>query len=165
MIKLNYQTYNFAHGECGIKFFDWEEFSFILGFLSNINHYRNFGQTGIMDNSISVYTENNHRSGANGPEGRIFYSGQPSQISLLSALDRAKTRGTSSETFRINCSEYINCLIHDFNFTTNDNQAYTQYHYPGDVENIKRILFETISQNPNVEITSCDMKFNEGFSL
>ena len=41
MVKLDYRTNNPRWGWRGIKFEDWESFSFTVGYLSNLDHYNN----------------------------------------------------------------------------------------------------------------------------
>lgn len=48
MVKLDYRTNNPRWGLRGMKFENWESYSFTLGYLSNPNHYNNkhpYGQT------------------------------------------------------------------------------------------------------------------------
>jgi len=41
MVKLDYRTNNPRWGLRGMKFENWESYSFTLGYLSNPNHYNN----------------------------------------------------------------------------------------------------------------------------
>ena len=41
MVKLDYRTNNPRGGLRGMKFENWESYSFTLGYLSNPNHYNN----------------------------------------------------------------------------------------------------------------------------
>ena len=60
---LNYKTNNPRWGLSRIEFQSWTRYSFILGYLSNPEHYRNLNQNSLRAN-VSVHIERNDRQGA-----------------------------------------------------------------------------------------------------
>lgn len=121
MIQLNYQTNNGRWGWAGIKYSNWVNYAFSLGFLANINHYRN--GTGEL---IEVHIEHNEKQCAWGKEGRIHYYG--SEFFLASNLpdwNRCKSAGNGSITCRVNSNSYIYSLIEDYDFIVYSYEGYT----------------------------------------
>ena len=68
MITLNYKTRNPRWGLSGIEFQNWENYSFVLGYLSNLEHYINFNKRSSRA-YISVHIEINDRQGDWNKEG------------------------------------------------------------------------------------------------
>ena len=49
MVVLDYQTNNPRWGWSGIEYSSWENYAFCLGYLSNIDHYKNKNNMGLID--------------------------------------------------------------------------------------------------------------------
>lgn len=116
MIKLNYQTYNNAHGLSGIKFDSWDDYALVLGFLSNIEHHgrEKFNE---LNNVVNVVIERNDLQGAWKKEGRIQYYGDITLLrDELPQLYRHKSKGNGNITCRINSNGYMRHLVNDYNF-------------------------------------------------
>lgn len=111
MIQLDYQTYNRRWGLSGMRFSNWENYAFALGYLANINHYRCNGGL------IEVKIEQNDLQGADAKEGRIhFYGYQNYLASVLPDWDNCSSAGNGSITCRMNSNDYIYSLVDDYNF-------------------------------------------------
>lgn len=121
MIKLDYQTNNRRWGWSGMEYSTWENYAFALGFLANINHYRNGN-----GNLIEVHVELNDLQGADAKEGRIQYYGTIDYLqNNLPDWNRCRSAGNGSITCRINSNGYIDSLIQDYGFVVRTYAGYT----------------------------------------
>jgi hypothetical protein len=128
MIQLDYQTNNPRWGWSGIWFNTWEGYALTLGFLANINHYRNysFSTSGPWDSIIELHVEGNNIQGAWGKEGRIQYYGTDNAIKTeFVELYNVKSAGNSGITWRFNSNDYMYSLVYDYNFIVKTFQGYT----------------------------------------
>ena len=163
MILLDYQTNNPRWGRSGMKFSDWGSFSLSLGFLSNIQHYKDKG-----NGTISVHVEEN--KGAWNSEGRIHYYGRINDLELyLPDLYTHSSAGNNSITCRINSNGYIYSLIYDFGFTPITYSGYTtaDVYPPSDNKNVVRNKLQShlASQLSPEDIQNCLMLFDNGYSM
>lgn len=116
MITLNYKTNNPRWGLSGIEFQNWESYSFILGYLSNPEHYRNLNKNSLRAN-VSVHIEKNDRQGAWDKEGRIhYYDSLDSLEYYFYDLYLCRSAGVGNIVARINSNGYILSLINDYEF-------------------------------------------------
>lgn len=113
MILLDYRTDNARWGLSGVVYKSWEGYAFSLGYLANINHYRNASPRGIVD----LHIERNDEQGAWDKEGRIHYYGTDSYLkTTFSDWNQCKSKGVNNITYRINSNEYMYSLIYDYGF-------------------------------------------------
>ncbi|MBP3277027.1 hypothetical protein [Kandleria sp.] len=113
MIKLDYQTNNPRWGWSGIKYSSWEKYAFCLGYLTNIQHYRNNSDSGLID----LHVEGNHIQGAWGKEGRIHYYGDLKFLkNNFPDWDANRSAGNASVTCRMNSNDYMYSLVTDYGF-------------------------------------------------
>lgn len=85
-----------------VSFRDLNEFYFALGFLSN-------------SKNAEIRWENNEEQGAWGSEGRIHCLVPESQFPQFFRF----TAGRGSVYARINCNDYVGCLVQEHNFSYN----------------------------------------------
>lgn len=172
MIKLDYQTDNPRWGWSGMEFSDWNSFSLIIGFLSNIQHFKGYG-TGLSlwNNSISVHIERNDKQGAWNKEGRIhYYKNYGDLAAYLCDLKVHSSSGNTGITCRINSNGYILSLINDFQFIV---RTYTGYSTadifpPNDAVIAVKSILENALVNQELsqqEIQSCLVQFDAGFHM
>lgn len=120
MIQLDYQTYNPRWGWSGIVYSNWECYAFALGYLANLQHYRNAGGL------VEVHIEQNDEQGAWGREGRIHYYGLDIYLeNNFPDWYRCKSAGNGSISCRINSNSYIYSLAEDYGFAVKTYQGYT----------------------------------------
>lgn len=113
MITLDYRTDNNRWGISGIKYHSWERYVFSLGYLANVEHYRNLTGDGIID----LHIERNDVQGAWGKEGRIHLYGTESYLKeRFPDWYNCKSAGVGNITYRINSNEQMYSLVHDYNF-------------------------------------------------
>lgn len=146
MIKLDYQTNNRRWGWSGMKYSNWENYAFALGFLANIGHYRNGS-----GDLIEVHVEQNNEQGAWGKEGRIHYYGSEYFLSSnLPDWNACKSAGNGSITCRMNSNDYIYSLVADYDFVVRSYRGYTTADiFPPQVDAINHVwrrLFAYLQQ-------------------
>lgn len=125
MVKLDYRTNNPRWGLRGMKFENWESYSFTLGYLSNPNHYNNKHPYAHNAN-ISIHIEGNNEQGAWDKEGRIHYYGSNSSLrDTFDDLYACSSAGTGRIKRRINSNGYILSLINDYDFEVQTYVGYT----------------------------------------
>lgn len=100
-----------------LNFFDEHAFFYVLGFLSR------------SENETSLVWENNKECGAWENESRIHIFGNKNK--LPEPLKSAVTKGVGNITCRINCNEYFNYLVSNFQLHERKHQY---------IENIEAIL-------------------------
>ncbi len=168
MICLDYQTYNARWGLRGMKFQNWQSFSFTLGYLSNIAHYTNV-QPAYKNASISIHIEGNNEQGAWEKEGRIHYYGD---INVLKAifvdLYDHSSAGTRNITRRINSNGYILSLIYDFGFEIVTYTGYTTADvFPADPKSIRDCLQNHLlgERMTITQINDCLQWFDKGYEM
>ena len=168
MVKLDYRTNNPRWGLKGMKFENWESYSFTLGYLSNLSHYDNKHPYNRNAN-ISVHIEGNDEQGAWNKEGRIHYYG--TEISLQTTfadLYDCSSAGTGRITKRINSNGYILSLINDYDFQVQTYIGYTTADvFPPDAEVVKNHLRRHLMNKrlTNTQIDACVNSFINGYNL
>lgn len=172
MVKLDYRAHNPRWGYRGLFFENWENFSLILGFLSNADHYLEADANTNFSNSIQILIEQNNRQGAWGKEGRILYY---KSIDLLQQnlpdLYNVKTNGVGDITCRINSSEYVRDLLNCFNFQLQGplpNRTTMFVLPPNDAFNVVQNSLRRILINNNIPeetINNCAVAFANGWNL
>lgn len=167
MIELDFTTDNPRWGKSGILFFDIEEYSKTLGFLSNLRHYKGYreGKTDF-DESISIHIEGNYIDGAWAKECRIHCYRSPDDFKTeLNIFDRASSLGVGNIMFRINSNTYINHLIDEYGFNVENSGSYISTVYPQEYSDILDLFLQKINDYSNVEIERFIKQFNYGFNL
>lgn len=164
MIALDYQTNNPRWGWSGICYSSWENYSFALGYLSNIRHYHNkyTGGTALVD----VHFEGNDLQGAWGKEGRIHYYGNDSFLrNNFPDWFLCKSAGVGRITHRMDSNDYIYSLIYDYGFKVVKYNGYTTRDiFPPD--NIDAVIDTLIHHLPHdVSVDDIIAAFNNGFNL
>ncbi len=169
MISLNYTTYNNRWGTCGISFMNIQEYAKVLGFLSNIEHYKNtqLANKNYFSNSIKVCIEENNKDGAYKEEYRIYYYKDESLLSMqLPNLYSAKSAGIGSATCRINSELYIKHLINDFNFNFSTTGYIKDVFPPNDIDILSKLIIYMLQDGySGFDIISSGISFINGFNL
>lgn len=167
MIELDFTTDNPRWGKSGILFFDIEEYSKTLGFLSNLRHYKGYGESKIyFDESISIHIEGNYIDGAWAKECRIHcYRSRDDFKTELNIFDRASSSGVGNIAFRINSNTYINHLIDEYGFNVENSGNYISTVYPQEYSDIFDLFLQKINGYSNVEIERFIKQFKYGFNL
>lgn len=168
MVKLDYRTNNPRWGWKGVKFDNWESYSFTLGYLSNLAHYDN-QHPYARNANISVHIEGNNEQGAWDKEGRIHYYGTERSLqATFSDLYACSSAGTGRITKRINSNGYILSLINDYDFRVQTYIGYTTADvFPPDVEVVENHLRRHLMNKrlTNTQIDACVNCFIDGFNL
>lgn len=166
MIKLDFTTNNPRWGNSGILFFNIEEYSKTLGFLSNLRHYKGYGEgKSKFDESISIHIEGNCIDGAWAKECRIHcYRSRDDFKTELNIFDRASSSGVGNIAFRINSNTYINHLIDEYGFNV-ENSDYISTVYPQEYNNIFELFLKNINGYGNKEKEILIKQFNYGSDL
>lgn len=166
MIKLDFTTNNPRWGNSGILFFNIEEYSKTLGFLSNLRHYKGYGEgKSKFDESISIHIEGNCIDGAWAKECRIHcYRSRDDFKTELNIFDRASSSGVGNIAFRINSNTYINHLIDEYGFNV-ENSDYISTVYPQEYNNIFELFLKNINGYGDKEKEILIKQFNYGFDL
>ncbi len=166
MIKLDFTTNNPRWGNSGILFFNIEEYSKTLGFLSNLRHYKGYGEgKTYFDESISIHIEGNCIDGAWAKECRIHcYRSRDDFKTELNIFDRASSSGVGNIAFRINSNTYINHLIDEYGFNV-ENSDYISTVYPQEYNNIFELFLKNINGYGNKEKEILIKQFNYGSDL
>lgn len=89
-------------------------------FNSENDYYESLGFLAKNDGTTSLHWEHNEISGAWGSEGRIHCYKDLNMFP--GSLSQAFTEGTGKILQRINCNEYVACLLNFHNFKLGDNQ-------------------------------------------
>ena len=167
MIKLDFTTNNPRWGNSGILFIDIEEYSKTLGFLSNLRHYKCYGESkSKFDESISIHIEGNYIDGAWAKECRIHcYRSRDDFKKELNIFDRASSSGVGNIAFRINSNTYINHLIDEYGFNVENSGKYISTVYPQEYSDIFDLFLQKINDYSNVEIERFIKQFKYGFNL
>lgn len=168
MVKLDYQTHNPRWGLCGLNFSNWQSYSFVLGYLSNIAH--NFEKNkSSLSADISMRIERNDKQGAWNKEGRIHFYGQESKLeSVFKDLYDHCSKGTGRITKRINSNGYILSLIDDYGFLLCPRSGFTTADiFPPDFAVVeKHLRCHLANMNlTNSQIDACVGKLIEGYNL
>lgn len=166
MVTLDYRTDNPRWGWSGIHFRDWENYSFVLGYLSNPAHYRNI-YPHFSNADISLHIERNDKQGAWNKEGRIHYYGSSADLAKrFEDLDDCSSAGVGNITRRINSNGYILALISDFGFTVKTYVARTTADvFPPDKAEVAYRL-QSHLENKNLSephINACMERFQAGY--
>lgn len=168
MVKLDYRTNNPRWGLTGIKFENWESYSFTLGYLSNPAHYDNKHPYAPNAN-ISVHIEGNNEQGAWDKEGRIHYYGSLSSLrNTFGDLYACSSAGTGRITKRINSNGYILSLINDYAFKIQTYVGYTTADvFPPEAEVVENHLRRHLMNRrlTNTQINGCVNSFIAGYNL
>ena len=168
MVKLDYRTNNPRWGWRGVKFSNWENFSFTLGYLSNPAHYTNISPH-FDEEDISIHIEGNNEQGAWDKEGRIHYYGSLSRLAAnFNDLYACSSSGVGSITKRINSNGYILSLINDFDFEIKTYVGYTTADvFPPSAEIVESRLRRHLMNKrlDNSHINSCIDSFVSGYNL
>ena len=168
MITLNYKTNNPRWGLSGIEFQNWESYSFILGYLSNPQHYKNLYQKSSRA-TVFVHIERNDRQGAWNKEGRIHYYDSLNNLrSHFYDLYACSSAGVGNIVRRINSNGYILSLIEDFNFeiyTYSDHE--TADVFPPEINVVEDCLklYLTTMSFTNSNIKKCLGNFYNGYDF
>ncbi|MGF3225939.1 hypothetical protein [Facklamia sp. P12932] len=167
MLKLNFITDNPRWGKSGILFKDVMEYSKTLGFLTNIRHYKGYGENKTnFDNSISIHIEGNHTDGAWAKECRIHgYKTIDIFTEELEVFNRAKSAGVRNIEFRINSNPYINHLIEEYKFKVENSEEYISNITPSSYLKIKNIFLKNIDFYSDKEKEELIQQFKYGFNL
>ena len=172
MVKLDYQTNNPRWGWSGMEFTDWSSYVLTIGFLSNIRHFKGFGQSQtIWDNSISIHIESNEQQGAWNKEGRIHYYGKISNLEKhLPDLHMCSSAGNDSISCRINSNSFVYSLITDLGFVPNIPLGYLTANVmpPQNAQNSIPLVLQRILSDQNIsiaKINSCLNNFTVGWNL
>ncbi|MBO6256536.1 hypothetical protein J6N69_00675 [bacterium] len=176
MARLDYRRNNARRrGVGGLNFQNWQDFSYILGFLSNINHFRRQSSNGVssFSNSIEICVEQNDENGAWGREGRIHYYLPLNTLQQnFPTLNVASSAGNGNITRRINCLQYIRDLVSDFNFLriAPQNGQITERIIPPTVDmpqTVENRLRDVLIQNNLLQndINTCISAFTDGWNL
>lgn len=167
MVQLDYQTINPRWGLRGIKFSNWQNYSFILGYLSNPAH--NYELHHSLSADISMRIERNDKQGAWNKEGRIHFYGQASKLgSVLKDLYDHSSKGVGRVTKRIDSNGYILSLIDDYGFELCPRTGYTTADvFPPNDDSVVRLLeHNLLDMNlPNDIIDDCLNSFDDGFNF
>ena len=168
MVKLDYRTNNPRWGLRGMKFDNWESYSFTLGYLSNPDHYNN-KHPYARNANISVHIEGNNEQGAWDKEGRIHYYGSLSGLrDTFDDLYACSSAGTGRITRRINSNGYILSLINDYDFEVKTYVGYTTADvFPPEVEVVENYLRRHLMNKclTNSQINACVDNFVAGYNL
>lgn len=168
MVTLDYRTNNPRWGWSGIKFENWESYSFTLGYLSNPDHYKNKYPYAHNAN-ISVHIEGNNEQGAWDKEGRIHYYGSLSSLKdTFDDLYACSSAGTGKIIRRMNSNGYILSLINDYDFKVQTCAGYTTADvFPPEAEVVKNRLRRHLMNKhlTNSQINACVDNFAEGYNL
>lgn len=168
MVKLDYRTNNPRWGLRGMKFENWESYSFTLGYLSNPNHYNNKHPYAHNAN-ISIHIERNNEQGARDKEGRIHYYGSISSLrDTFDDLYACSSAGIGRIKRRINSNGYILSLINDYDFEVQTYVGYTTADvFPPEVEVVENHLRRHLMNKrlPNSQINACVDNFTAGYNL
>jgi hypothetical protein len=116
-----------------------------IRFSTDAEFYETLGFLAKNDGTTDLHWEHNEASGAWGSEGRIHCYQNIANFPI--ALSRAFTAGTGNVLHRINCNEFVACILRIHNFTDGR----------GQVLDVARIL-TTIPANHLVD-------FNRGLGL
>ncbi len=173
MIRLDFTTNNPRWGISGILFLSLEEYSFTLGFLSNLRHHYGYGNRSDAsgrtkyDDSISIHIEGNYIDGAWAQECRIHFYKSDEMLRVLSALERAKSAGRGSDiSWRINSNEYINHLIQDYHFRIMPGGYTNDVYPPNDIDMVWNNFMNILNiSNETLEPTVIRQYFEEGWNL
>lgn len=167
MIELDFTTDNPRWGNSGILFFDIEEYSKTLGFLSNLRHYKGHGEgKSKFDESISIHIEGNYIDGAWAKECRIHcYRSRDDFKKELNIFKRASSSGVGNITFRINSNNYINHLVDGYGFNVVNSDSYIRTVYPQEYNNIFELFLKNINGYGDKEKEILIKQFNYGFDL
>lgn len=168
MVRLDYRTNNPRWGWKGVRFDNWESYSFTLGYLSNLAHYDNIHPYSRNAN-ISVHIEGNNEQGAWDKEGRIHYYGTENSLqTTLVDLYACSSAGNGRITRRINSNGYIRSLITDYDFQVQNYTGYTTADvFPPDVNivvnHLRRHLIDKRLTNTQIEL--CLNNFFDGYNF
>lgn len=170
MIKLDYRTNNPRWGLSGVYFEDWNEYSFMLGFLSNIRHFTVYDKENVtnFDKTISIHIERNSIDGAWQKECRIHYYGNEDMLNNLITINKCGSAGLGKKIIkRVNSNNYINSLINDYNFRIIESESYIQDVLPPIENNIWSILENNLISSgfQNEYIKNLKIDFNKGWNL
>lgn len=167
MIKLDFTTNNPRWGNSGILFCDIEEYSKTLGFLSNLRHYKGFGEGKTnFDESISIHIEGNYIDGAWGKECRMHCYRKCDDFKReLNIFYKAYSAGVGNIEFRINTNPYINYLIEEYGFEVKNSEAYISNVYPQKDNDIFKLFLQKINDYSNEEKEIFIKQFKYGFNL
>jgi hypothetical protein len=91
-----------------------------IQFQSDNEFYETLGFLAKNDGTTSIHWEHNETSGAWGSEGRIHC--YKNLTNFPTALSNAFTAGVGNILNRINCNEYVACILNIHQFVTGDNQ-------------------------------------------
>lgn len=168
-MKINFKSNNPRWGYSGISFIDLEEYAFVLGFLTNIHHYKGYSELNNSDynNSIEIQIEGNYVDGAWAKECRIHYFKDLSSLRKLSpSLSNASSAGRPSFGIivRINSNNFINHLISEYDFKVSQTGSYSEYVTPSSKELVSRILEDSLLDD-GIEANRFLTRFEEGFNL
>ena len=167
MINLDFTTTNPRWGKSGLLFNNVEEYSKTLGFLSNLRHYKGFGEAETnFDESISIHIEGNYIDGAWAKECRIHcYRSRDYFKKELDIFDRASSSGVGNIEFRLNSNNYIRYLIDEYRFNVENSEKYISNVYPQEYSDIFDLFLQKINNYSNVEIERFIKQFKYGFDL
>lgn len=168
-MKINFKSNNPRWGYSGISFTDLEEYAFVLGFLTNIHHYKGYSELNNSDynNSIEIQIEGNYVDGAWAKECRIHYFKDLSSLRKLSpSLSNASSAGRPSFGIivRINSNNFINHLISKYDFKVSQTGNYSEYVTPPSKVHVRRTLEDSVL-NTGTDIDRVLSSFEEGFNL
>lgn len=168
MVRLNYQTVNPRWGIKGIRFSDWQSYSFVLGYLSNRVHNFELNRSS-PSADISMRIERNDLQGAWNKEGRIHFYGRTSKLqTVLPDLYSHSSGGVGRVTERINSNGYILSLIDDYGFELRPRTGYkTADVFPPTGHSVKaRLKQYLLGMNfPKAMIRECLDSFEDGFNF
>lgn len=167
MIQLDYQTNNRRWGITGLKFSSWESYSFILGYLSNKDHYVNIQNN--LNEGISIHIEGNNNQGAWGEEGRIHFYGSINYLKThLRDLFINSSAGNGRITRRINSNGFIMSLVENYNFDVLEYQGrITLDVFPPENIDVSDMLAIHLHNSglTQIKVNTCLNSFQEGFEL
>ena len=165
MVVLNYQTNNPRWGWSGIEYSSWENYAFCLGYLSNIDHYKNKNNIGLID----LHVEGNYIQGAWGREGRIHYYGNMTFLkNNFPDWYENSSAGNAATTCRVNSNDYVYSLVFDYGFEDISYRGRTTHDiFPprGDAYNL--VLNQMLEKIP-IDVTNHDDlidAFSDGWNL
>ena len=167
MINLDFTTDTPRWGKSGLLFNIVEEYSKTLGFLSNLRHYKGFGESETkFDESVSIHIEGNYIDGAWEKECRIHcYISRDYFKKELDIFDRASSSGVGNITFRINSNNFINHLIDECGFNVVNSGSYISTVYPKEYSDIFELFLRNINDYSDKEKEIFIKQFKYGFNL
>lgn len=167
MVNLDFQTNNPRWGMSGICFSSVESYAFVLGFLTQVDHYKtgNDGSRGLYESSIEIVKENNQKDSAWNKEYRIHYFKENSTLANLSKdLEKASSAGRGNNIkCRINSNRYIEHLIEYYYFQPNSSGPYVNKIFPtlSPEETLKKVF----NNNPNIDKVRFRQEFTNGYNI